>query len=47
MYTFDHNLFLALNFDGGVWMDRLMLAVSGTAMWIPLYLLIFFLVWRN
>lgn len=47
MYTFDHNLFLTLNFDGGAWMDRLMLAISGTAMWIPLYLLIFFLVWRN
>lgn len=47
MYTFDHNLFLALNFDGGRWMDSLMLAISGTAMWIPLYLLIFFLVWRD
>ena len=25
----DHNLFLALNFDGGPFMDRLMLTVSG------------------
>ena len=47
MYTFDHDLFLALNFDGGVWTDRLMLAISGTAMWIPLYLLIFYLVGRD
>ena len=47
MYTFDHNLFLALNFDGGAWMDRLMLTISGTPMWIPLYLLIFYLVGRD
>ncbi len=47
MYTFDHDLFLALNFDGGVWMDRLMLTISGTAMWVPLYLLIFYFVWRD
>ncbi len=47
MYTFDHDLFLALNFDGGAWMDRLMLAVSGEAMWIPLYLLIFYFVGRD
>ncbi|MBR5850426.1 MAG: phosphatase PAP2 family protein [Alistipes sp.] len=47
MYTFDHDLFLALNFDGGTWTDRLMLAISGTAMWIPLYLLIFYLVGRD
>ncbi|MBQ5654010.1 MAG: phosphatase PAP2 family protein [Alistipes sp.] len=47
MYTFDHNLFLALNFDGGDALDKLMLALSGTPMWIPLYLLIFWLVQRN
>ena len=35
----DHNLFLALNFDGGPFMDRLMLTVSGTTMWLPLYAL--------
>lgn len=45
MYTFDHPLFLALNFDGGEFMDKVMTAVSGTAMWIPLYLLIFAWIW--
>ena len=47
MYTFDYDLFLALNFDGGARFDRAMLAVSGTPMWIPLYLLIFWLVGRR
>ena len=40
-------LFLDLNFDGGPCMDRLMLTVSGTAMWLPLYALILWLVWRR
>lgn len=43
----DHNLFLVLNFDGGPFMDRLMLIISGTAMWLPLYALILWLVWRR
>ena len=47
MYDFDHQLFLDLNFDGGPFMDRLMLTVSGTAMWLPLYALILWLVWRH
>ena len=47
MYTFDHDLFLLLNFDGGSTVDWLMTTLSGTAMWIPLYLLIFCLVWRR
>lgn len=47
MYDFDHQLFLDLNFDGGPCMDRLMLTVSGTAMWLPLYALILWLVWRH
>lgn len=47
MYTFDHNLFLLLNFDGGAFTDRLMLIISGTAMWLPLYGLILWLVWRR
>ena len=47
MYTFDHNLFLWLNFDGGPVMDTIMKTISGTAMWIPLYLLILYLVWRK
>lgn len=45
--NFDQNLFLALNFDGGPWMDRLMLTISGTAMWLPLYALILWLVARK
>ena len=47
MYDFDHQLFLDLNFDGGPFMDRLMLTVSGTPMWLPLYALILWLVWRR
>ena len=47
MYDFDHNLFLALNFDGGAFTDRLMLLISGTAVWLPLYALILWLVWRK
>jgi len=47
MYDFDHSLFLALNFDGGPTVDRIMFAISGTAMWIPLYLLILWMVWRR
>lgn len=45
MYTFDYLMFLALNFDGGPFLDSLMTAVSGTAMWIPLYAAIFGWVW--
>ena len=47
MYTFDHDLFLWLNFDGGAFMDKLMTTISGTWMWIPMYLFIFWLVWRK
>ena len=47
MYDFDHGLFLALNFDGGPALDRLMLAISGTLPWLPLYGLILWLVWRR
>lgn len=45
--TFDHDLFLWLNFDGGAFVDSLMTAISGVWMWVPLYLLIAWLVWRN
>ena len=38
--SFDERLFLWLNFDCGAVTDALMSAVSGTAMWIPLYLFI-------
>lgn len=45
--TFDHGLFLWLNFDGGAFVDSLMSAISGVWMWVPLYLLIAWLVWRK
>ena len=47
MPTFDHSLFLSLNFDGGPAMDRLMLLLSGKATWVPLYLLILWLLYRR
>ncbi len=47
MYTFDHDLFLWLNFDGGVVMDAIMKAISTPAVWAWLYLLILWLVWRK
>ncbi len=47
MQNFDHSLFLALNFDGGSAFDRVMLTISGTTLWLPLYALIFWLVWRR
>ena len=47
MYTFDHGLFLWLNFDGGPVMDAIMTTISGTLMWLPLYMLIIYLVWRK
>ena len=46
-YSFDYPLFMLLNFDGGSAMDSLMTAVSGVRMWIPMYLLMLWLVWRR
>ena len=46
-YTFDHPLFMLLNFDGGPTADAFMAAVSGVKMWIPMYVLIIWLVWRR
>lgn len=45
--TWDVALFEALNFDGGKAMDSFMTAVSGVAMWLPLYALILYMVWRR
>lgn len=45
--TWDWGLFEALNFDGPAWLDSTMSAISGMAMWIPLYLLIIYMVWRR
>ena len=47
MYTFDYDLFLWLNFDGGPVMDFLMKSISTPAVWAWLYLLILYLVWRS
>lgn len=47
MYTFDHPLFLALNFDGGPVLDTVMEAVSGTLLWIPLYAAVIWAVGRR
>lgn len=46
-YTFDHDLFLWLNFDGGPVMDTLMTIISTPASWAWLYMLILWLVWRK
>ena len=43
----DWPLFEALNFDGPQWLDSAMMAVSGLKMWVPLYLLIIYMVWRR
>ena len=45
--TWDYPLFEILNFDGGTTLDSLMSAISGIVMWIPLYLLILYMVWRR
>lgn len=45
--TWDYSLFEILNFDGGATLDSLMSAISGIVMWIPLYLLILYMVWRR
>ena len=45
--TWDWALFEWLNFDGPRWFDSVMRTISGIAMWIPLYLLIIYMVWRH
>lgn len=45
--TWDWGLFEWLNFDGPHWLDGLMTVISGVAMWLPLYLLIIYMVWRR
>lgn len=47
MYTFDHPMFLALNFDGGAVMDKIMILFSTPAFWAWLYLIILWLVWKR
>ena len=45
--TWDWGLFDALNFDGGKGLDAIMSAISGVWMWLPLYALIIYMVWRR
>ena len=45
--NFDERLFLWLNFDGGAVMDSVMSAISGSVMWLPLYLFIAWAVLRK
>lgn len=45
--TWDWPLFEALNFDGPEWFDALMRIASGIKAWVPLYLLIIYMVWRR
>ena len=45
MATFDRDLFLLLNFDGGSVMDGAMLWASDKLIWAPLYLLMIALMW--
>lgn len=45
--VWDIALFEALNFDGGTVVDWLMSAISGVVMWLPLYALIIYMVWRR
>lgn len=47
MQALDQSIFLALNFDGGPVVDRLMFIISGRITWLPLYLLIIWLIWRQ
>ena len=47
MYTFDYPLFLSLNFDGGPIVDQVMETISGTIMWIPLYVGIIAWIWYS
>ncbi len=45
--NWDHNIFLWLNFDGGAIMDSIMMLISGKLTWIPLYIMLLYLVWRK
>ncbi len=47
MNEFDTDLMLALNFDGGPVLDAIMWFASGIPNWIPLYLLVMFLIYRR
>lgn len=46
-FSFDNPIFLALNFDGGLVMDRLMWLFSAKVVWAPLYLFFLWMIWRK
>lgn len=46
-FEFDRSLFLALNFDGGQFLDDFFWVVSGKLIWVPLYALILYMVYRR
>ena len=45
--TWDWALFEFLNFDGPTWLDLFMTKISGMKVWLPLYILILYMVWRR
>lgn len=45
--TWDWGLFEMLNFDGPAWLDTALKIISGIKVWIPLYILIIYMVWRR
>ena len=45
--TWDWGLFEMLNFDGPEWLDTALKIISGIKVWIPLYILIIYMVWRR
>lgn len=47
MFSWDQTALLWLNFDGGAFMDSLMWVFSQKLTWIPLYLLLLWMVWRR
>lgn len=45
--TWDWGLFEFLNFDGPAWLDIIMTKASGLMVWLPLYALMIYMVWRR
>lgn len=47
MTTWDWALFELLNFDGTEWFDATMRLISGILVWLPLYVIIIYIVYRH
>ena len=45
--TLDHELMLWLNYDGGAFLDAFWYTLSKIPTWIPLYVFILFVMWRD